>query len=130
MTVRHGTLGYQGSDGVEHFAGVGETVCFKPGEMHRYWNAGTNDLHCSGYIEPADNVEYFLSEIFASQARSHNSRPEFFEAAFLARRYRSEFVLAEIPAVVQTLVFPVVVAVGQLLGRYARFADAPEPVSR
>lgn len=130
MTVRQGTIGYQRADGVEHFAGVGETVCFKPGDMHRYWNAGTDDLHCTGYIEPVDNIEFFLSEIFASQARSGGSRPELFDAAYLARRYRSEFVLAEIPAAVQTLIFPVVVAVGRLLGRYARYADAPKPVSR
>jgi hypothetical protein len=35
-----------------------------------------------------------------------------------------------IPAAVQRFVFPVLVAVGRLLGRYARYADAPEPVRR
>ncbi|MBC7843255.1 MAG: cupin domain-containing protein [Gemmatimonadaceae bacterium] len=130
LTVRQGTIGYQRADGVEHFAGVGATVCFKPGDTHRFWNAGADDLHCTGYIEPVDNIEYFLSEIFASQARSGGTRPDLFDAAFLAVRYRSEFVLAEIPAAVQKLFFPVVVAAGQLLGRYARYADAPEPVSR
>jgi hypothetical protein len=32
------------------------------------------------------------------------------------RRYRSEFCIAEIPAVVQRVVFPVLVAVGRVLG--------------
>jgi hypothetical protein len=46
------------------------------------------------------------------------------------RRYRSEFAIMEIPAVVQRVVFPLQVAFGRLLGRYRRYADAPEPVRR
>jgi hypothetical protein len=38
--------------------------------------------------------------------------------------------MAEIPAPVQRFLFPVVVAVGGLLGKYKRYADAPEPVRR
>ncbi len=58
------------------------------------------------------------------------SRPSLLDAAFLARRYRDEFGLVEIPAPVQRLVFPVLVAIGTLLGRYDRYTDAPEPVRR
>jgi hypothetical protein len=36
----------------------------------------------------------------------------------------------EVPAAVQRFVFPVQVAVGRLLGRYEKYADAPEPVRR
>ena len=46
------------------------------------------------------------------------------------RRYRSEFYMAEIPAVVEHLVFPVQVTVGRLLGTYKKYADAPEPIRR
>ena len=35
-----------------------------------------------------------------------------------------------IPAPVQRFVFPVVVAIGRLLGRHRRFDGAPEPVRR
>ncbi len=35
-----------------------------------------------------------------------------------------------IPRAVQRVLFPVVVAVGRLLGRHRRFAGAPEPVHR
>jgi hypothetical protein len=38
--------------------------------------------------------------------------------------------MAVIPAVVQRLVFPVLVIVGRLLGKYRKYADAPEPVRR
>ena len=128
LTVTAGRIGYQRPGGPEQFAGPGETVTFKTGEAHRFWNAGQDDLRCTGYIEPADNIEYFLTEMYASMKRSGGSRPDPFDAAFLTRRYRSEFAMVEIPAAVQRLVFPLQVAVGRLLGKYRRYADAPEPV--
>jgi hypothetical protein len=88
------------------------------------------DLRCTGHVEPADNIEYFLGAIYESQRSGGGSRPNPFDAAFLTRRYRSEFGMAEIPAPVQRLVLLVVVAVGRLLGKYRKYADAPEPVKR
>ena len=38
--------------------------------------------------------------------------------------------MAEIPAAVQRFVFPVLVAVGRLRGKYGKYAGAPEPVRR
>ena len=75
-------------------------------------------------------MEYFLTAIYELQRESGGSRPKPFETAFLMRRYRSEFYLAEIPAVVQRFVFPVQVIVGRLLGKYKKYADAPEPIRR
>lgn len=130
LTVQEGRIGFQRPGEPAQYAGPGETVTFKPGEAHRFWNAGDGDLRCTGYVEPADNIEYFLTELYASTRRSGGARPDPFDAAFLARRYRSEFALVEIPAVVQRFVFPAQVAIGSLRGRYRRFADAPEPVRR
>jgi quercetin dioxygenase-like cupin family protein len=130
LTVQQGRIGYQRPGEPAQFAGPGETVAFKPGEAHRFWNAGEGDLRCTGHIEPADNVEYFLTEIYASTKRRGGVGADPFEAAFLVRRYRSEFALVEVPAAVQRFVFPLQVAVGTLLGRYRRYAGAPEPVRR
>ena len=130
LTVVEGRIGYQRLGEPERFAGRGETVVFRPGEVHRFWNAGATDLHCTGYVEPADNFEYFLGEIFASQKSTGTGRPHPLDAAFLARRYRSEFAMVAIPAAVQRFVFPVLVAIGTLLGRYARYANAPAPIHR
>jgi hypothetical protein len=44
------------------------------------------------------------------------------------RRYRSEFAMLELPAVVRTIVLPIVFAIGQLLGKYKRYSDAPAPL--
>lgn len=130
LTVRRGRLGWQRPGQEPVFAGEGETVTFHPGEAHRFWNAGDTELHCVGWIEPPDNVEYFLSALYDSQRRSGGGRPNPLEAAFLVTRYRSEFAMVEIPALVQRLVFPVLVAIGKLMGRYDRYADAPRPVTR
>lgn len=130
LTVRQERIGYQRGGEPPRFAGPGETVVFEAGEAHRFWNAGEEDLLGTGYIQPPDNIEYFLSAIYESQRESAGSRPDPFEMAYLMRRYRSEFGMAEIPAVVQRVVFPVQVAVGRLLGKYKKYADAPEPVRR
>jgi len=130
FTVQEGRLGYQRLGEPEQFAGPGETVAFRPGEAHRFWNAGEGDLRCTGHVEPADNVEYLLTEIFASARRRGGARPDLFDVAFLARRYRSEYAMVAIPAAVRRFVFPVLVAVGGLLGRYWKYRDAPEPVRR
>ena len=130
FTVQSGRLGYERLGSPAAFAGPGETVAFKAGEPHRFWNAGEEDLHCTGYVEPADNVEFLLSELFASTKRNRGKGPSPFDAAFLMTRYRSEFALLAMPALAQRLVFPVLLAIGTLLGKYRRYADAPEPIHR
>jgi len=129
FTVREGRMGYQSAGGPERFAGPGETVAFAPGVPHRFWNAGEGDLRCTGHIEPAHNVEYLLTELFESSKRN-GARPGLFDVAFLAMRYRSEYGLGVVPAAMQRVVFPLLVGVGTLLGKYRRYADAPEPVRR
>jgi quercetin dioxygenase-like cupin family protein len=130
LTVERGTMGWQRPGGEEQLARSGETVTFPPGDAHRFWNAGDDELVVTGYVRPPDNVEYYLTKIFESMKANGGKRPRLFDAAFLSLRYRSEFGMAEIPAPVQRLVFPVVVLFGRLFGKHRRFADAPEPVSR
>ena len=130
LTVQEGRIGYQSQGGQPQFAGPGETVAFKAGELHKFWNAGEDDLRCTGYVEPADNIEYFLGALYESQRENGGSRPDPFEAAFLTRRYRSGFGMTEIPAAVQRLAFPVLVTLGRLLGKYRKYSGAPAPVTR
>jgi hypothetical protein len=130
LTIQRDRVGYQRSGEEPRFAGPGETVTFQPGEAHRFWNDGDEDLVCTGYVQPPGNIEYLLGAIYASQRESGGSRPGMLDAAFLTRRYASEFAMTEIPALVQRFVFPVLVVVGRLLGRLGKYADAPEPVRR
>jgi quercetin dioxygenase-like cupin family protein len=127
LTVLEGRIGYCVSGGPERFAGAGETVTFAAGQMHRFWNAGEGVLRCSGYVSPPGNLEYLLTEVFASMRRG-GGRPNPLDAAYLLDRYRSEITQGDIPAPVRVVVFPILRALGRLLGRDRRYAHAPPPM--
>lgn len=126
MTIAAGRIGYQRPGQAPQFGDPGDIVVFEAGDAHRFWNAGSDELRCTGYVEPADNVEFFLTALFESTKRN-GGRPDPFDIAFLLTRYRSEFTLVEIPAFVRRVILPLQAGIGRLLGRYRKFADAPEP---
>ncbi|RYY90529.1 MAG: cupin domain-containing protein [Chitinophagaceae bacterium] len=128
LTVVRGRIGYQQQGGEEHFAGPGETVTFLRGVPHRFWNAGDEELHCTGWVKPANSLVFFLSSIYAAQNKSGSERPEPFDAAYLLTRYRSEFDMPEIPPFVKKVIFPTTYTIGRLLGKYKHFRNAPKPV--
>jgi quercetin dioxygenase-like cupin family protein len=129
LTVVEGKIGYQIEGQEPRFAEVGETLIFKRGTPHRFWNAGDETLRCTGYIQPAHNVVYFLSSLFAAQNKTGSERPEIFDGAYLLTRYRSEFDLSGMPGFVKKVVLPVTVAAGKLMNKYGHFADAPPAVA-
>lgn len=129
VRVISGRLGYQSPGGPEQFAGPGDQVVWPPGTPHRWWNAGDAELKTTGWCRPPDNVEFYLSTLFAS-AKAHGGRPGLFDIAFLLRRYRREFEVLEIPLVVRRLMLPAVYALGTVLGKYRKYATAPAPIER
>jgi mannose-6-phosphate isomerase-like protein (cupin superfamily) len=130
VRVVSGKVGYQLLGGEEQFAGPGEIVVWPPGTAHRWWNAGADELVTTGWCKPADNIEFFLGAIFASVKSTGKGRPDIFDAAYLTRRYRSEYAMLAIPMPVQRIVFPIVVIIGTLLGKYKKYANAPAPIAR
>jgi len=124
ITVVSGKIGYQELRGEKKYAGPGETVLFKAGVPHKFWNAGNEPLIGKGYITPADNIVYFLSQIYKS-ANENGGRPGLYDSAFLLNRYKSEFAMLEIPGFVQKILFPVALFFGNLFGKQKKFADAP-----
>ena len=128
FTVLEGRLGYQRDGEKARFAGPGESVEFKAGEPHRFWNAGPAELRVAGYIEPANNGEYFLTELFDSMRRTGSGRPDLFDVAYLSQRYGREYSVLQIPRVVQRLAFPLLVFLGVALGLFDKYADSPAPI--
>lgn len=124
FTVLSGKMGYQCPGEEKKFAGPGETILFKAGTPHKFWNAGQDLLRCTGYISPAGNAIYFLSQIFKS-AKENKGRMGIYDAAFLLDRYKSEFGMLEIPPFVRKAIFPTVLLVGNLIGKNKKFKDAP-----
>lgn len=127
ITVVSGKIGYQELGGEKKYAGPGETVSFKAGVAHKFWNAGKEPLIGKGYIAPANNIVYFLSQIYKS-SNENGGRPGLYDSAFLLNRYRSEFGMLEIPSFVQKVLFPVALFFGNLLGKKRKFIDAPPPL--
>lgn len=103
----------------------GEETVFKKGEAHRFWNAGTERLYYSGYVKPSLNYEYFIEKVYASANENKDDKPGAFDAAFLLTRYKSEFDMLVIPRLVKLIVFPVLLFVGRITGKYKKYKDAP-----
>ncbi|QHT71133.1 cupin domain-containing protein [Rhodocytophaga rosea] len=130
LTVIKGKLGYQIPGQAAQYVGEGESVIFKRGVPHRFWNAGEDILTCKGWIKPANTIVFFLSAIYAAQNKSGNSQPEKFDSAYLLTRYASEYDILGIPAFVRKTIIPITYLLGKLLGKYKHFKDAPAPVTR
>jgi quercetin dioxygenase-like cupin family protein len=130
LTVVSGTLGWERADGSKGTAGPGESMVFEPGDAHRFWNAGDDELRCKGYIRPPDNIEYFLAGVYDSIKRHGGKRPGAIDIAFLESRYRPEFETKIIPTPVKRVLFPILIAIGRVTGKLERYADAPEPIPR
>ena len=128
LTVVNGKIGYQVLGQEEQFAEVGETILFKRGVPHRFWNAGEDMLNCKGWIYPANTIIFFLSSIYAAQNKTGTGQPEKFDGAYLMTRYASEYDMPEIPKFVKKTIIPITYFVGKLLGKYKHFEDAPMPV--
>lgn len=126
LAVLQGRMGYRIMGEDDRYASEGETIVFPPGQAHRFWNAGDEELHCRGYLKPPLNVEYLLTASFESMAKK-GGRPDLLEAVYLFDRYRSEFGVPQIPEIVQRYIFPVIIRIGKALGKYEKYNDAPEP---
>jgi uncharacterized cupin superfamily protein len=128
LTVVSGKIGYLIKGQRPQFAEAGQTVVFAPGVAHKFWNAGEDELRCTGYIKPANTIVFFLSSIYAAQNKTGTERPELFDAAYLVTRYASEYHMNEMPWLARKIIVPIVYRIGKLLGKYKHFKDAPAPV--
>lgn len=128
LTVVQGRIGAQVSGQEPTFHGPGETVTFRRGVAHRFWNAGEEIMICRGWASPAYNLEYFLTQIYRSTKENGGTRPSAFDSAYLQSKYKTEFDLVEIPVLVKKIIFPITVMLGKLAGKHRKFDGAPEPV--
>ena len=106
-------------------AGPGESVQLPRGIPHRWWNEGDAPLAFVGRTRPVVDLDRYLQAVFEVMNASPPDRPRLFYLAHLSLRHRRT----------QAVLFPLVVALGTLLGRYrgtdwpgcpARCIGAPE----
>jgi len=51
FTVKSGSLGYQILGQEPRYAQAGETVVFPAGTAHRWFNAGTSEIHMTVWVQ-------------------------------------------------------------------------------
>ncbi len=125
--VKAGTLGAQvGTEKI--VVRTGGTAILPKGVRHRWWNAGDDLLEFSGHTVPAVDLDRFLQAIFAVLNASSNGRPPIFYLAHVLWRHRDTQQLSIPPPAIQRFVFPVVLILGRILGKYrgSNWPGSPE----
>jgi mannose-6-phosphate isomerase-like protein (cupin superfamily) len=105
-------------------AGPGQSVQLPRGIPHRWWNEGDSPLAFVGRARPVEDLDRYLQAVFEVMNASPAGRPSLFYLAHLSLRHRRTQAVLLMPRAVQAVLFPLVVALGTLLGRY-RGTDWP-----
>jgi quercetin dioxygenase-like cupin family protein len=134
-TVKAGSLGARlGKETIR--VESGGAAIFPVGVVHTWWNAGDDLLELSGRAVPASDLDRYVQAVFAVLNASPSGRPSIFYIVHVAWRHRHTQSLAKPPQAIQRIVFPIVLFVGRVLGKYrgdnwpgspASCPGAPEP---
>ena len=116
-SVKAGTLGARlGNEKI--VVPAGGTAVFPAGVVHAWWNAGEDLLEFSGRAIPAVDLDRYLQGVFAVINASASGKPSIFHIAHVLWRHRRTQAVIMPPPAIQRIVFPVVLLVGRILGKY------------
>jgi quercetin dioxygenase-like cupin family protein len=116
-TVKAGTLGARiGNEKI--VARAGESAALPRGVVHAWWNAGDDTLEFSGRVVPVVDLDRYLQGVFAAMNAGRSGRPSMFHLVHVLWRHRHTQQVAMPPKFIQQIVFPVILLVGRLLGKY------------
>jgi len=115
--VKAGTLGVRVGN-QKRVVQTGGSIVLPAGVLHNWWNAGDDVLQFNGHVIPAVDLDRFLQAIFAVLNSNPSTRPSIFYLAHVAWRHRHTQALAVPPRAIQRIVFPLIVFVGRVLGKY------------
>src|SRR5437762_40994 len=108
---------------------AGGTGVFPAGVVHTWWNAGEDLLEVSGRAIPAVDLDRYLQGLFAVVNASASGRPSIFYLAHVLWRHRRTQTIALPPKAIQRVLFPLVLLVGNILGKYRGTAWPGSPAS-
>ncbi len=97
---------------------AGGDAAFPAGVVHSWWNAGETLLEFNGRVVPAVDLDQFLQGLFAVLNAGTTSRPSIFYLAHVLWRHRRTQAVATPPVAIQRILFPVVLLIGRVLGKY------------
>jgi hypothetical protein len=116
-TVKAGSLGVRlGNETI--LVPVGGTSVLPAGVVHTWWNAGDDLLELNGRAVPAGDLDRYLQALFAVLNASPSGRPSIFYLAHVLWRYRHTQAVASPPQTIQRIIFPLILLVGRILGKY------------
>jgi mannose-6-phosphate isomerase-like protein (cupin superfamily) len=115
--VKAGMLGAQVGN-KELIVPAGGSAVFPAGVSHKWWNAGEDLLELSGRVIPAVDLDRYLQAVFAILNASSTGRPSVFYIAHALWRHRHTQASLVPPRFVQRILFPVVLLIGRILGKY------------
>jgi mannose-6-phosphate isomerase-like protein (cupin superfamily) len=107
----------------------GKTAVVPAGVLHTWWNAGDEPLELSGRTVPASDLDRFIQAMWAVVNASSSGRPPIFYLAHVLWRHRRTQTVALPPKAVQLMVFPVILLLGTVLGKYRGTAWPGSPAS-
>jgi len=116
-SVQAGTLGAQ-VENEKIVVPAGGTAAFPAGVAHAWWNAGEDLLQLSGRAIPAADLDRYLQGLFAVLNAGAPGKPSIFYLAHVLWRHRHTQAVMVPPRAVQKIVFPVILLVGRILGKY------------
>ena len=99
-------------------ASAGGSAVFPAGVIHTWWNAGEDLLEFNGRVIPAVDLDRFLQGIFAVVNAGASGRPSIFYVAHVLWRHRHTQAVMVPPRAIQRIVFPLILLVGRVLGKY------------
>ena len=126
--MKAGTLGARVGDKTITVPTGGRAV-LPAGIVHTWWNAGEDLLEFSGRAIPAGDLDRYLQAVFAVVNASPSGRPSLFYIAHVLWRHRHSQVMVNPPVAVQRIVFPLLIALGHLLGKYRGYDWPGSPAS-
>jgi quercetin dioxygenase-like cupin family protein len=115
--VQAGTLGAQIGEQTL-VVQTGGSAAFPAGVIHSWWNAGETVLEFNGRVIPAVDLDQFLQALFAVLNASATNRPSIFYLTHVLWRHRRTQAIATPPVAIQRILFPVVLLIGRVLGKY------------
>lgn len=115
--VKAGTLGARiGKETIRVEAGG--SIVFPAGANHAWWNAGDDLLQLSGQVIPAGDLDHYLQALFAVLNANPSGKPSIFYLAHVLWRHRHTQAVTLPPRPIQRIIFPLILFVGRVLGKY------------
>lgn len=98
--------------------GAGGEVSLPKGQAHRWWNEDDVELTFEGWARPLHDLDCQLQALFEVVNAGPPGRPPLFYMAHVLHRHRRNQIALVMPRLLQSILFPIVIFIGHLLGKY------------